>query len=84
MEKVVKPVKDLVKVGQQVQTVIDYTEPQPVIKLECPECHTQPHYVGARFCSNCGTGLKWDNVLIRQPKATEPIQKDVDIKDQQS
>jgi len=56
------------KLEKQVVTVVDFTEERPTIKLECPDCHELADKIGVKFCSNCGTPLKWDNIFIRQPK----------------
>lgn len=72
--------KDLVKPGQQVLTVVDFTMERPFIKLECPVCHDAQDRIGVRFCSNCGTPLAWENVLIRQPKMTTPPTEEAEAK----
>lgn len=61
--------KDLIKPSQQVLTIVDFTMESPFIKLECPNCHDSQDRIGARFCSNCGTPLAWENILIRQPRS---------------
>lgn len=64
--------KDLIKPSQQVLTVVDFTMERPFIKLVCPNCHDSQDRIGARFCSNCGTPLAWENILVRQPQSEQP------------
>lgn len=75
-------VKDLVVPGKQVQTIVDFTGPQPFIKLECPECHIGPERIGAKFCSNCGTPLIWENIWIRKPEDPKPKGPEVAAKEE--
>ncbi len=71
-----KDFKQPVRPGKQVQTVVDFTGPQPIIKLECKVCHTGTERIGAKFCSNCGEPLKWDDIWVRKPedkKVADPV-----------
>jgi hypothetical protein len=52
----------------QIITIVDFTQPQPVIRLECGNCHVGPERIGTKFCSNCGEPLLWDNIFIRRPE----------------
>jgi len=45
------------------------------IELQCPHCHTVPDRVGVKFCSNCGSPLVWDNIIIVEP--TKPVEEPV-------
>jgi predicted amidophosphoribosyltransferase len=63
--------KKVSRPSKQVLTIVDFSAPQATIRLECSACHAEPPTVGAKFCSNCGEPLKWDNIFIRQPQPTE-------------
>ncbi len=59
---------------KKVLTIIDYTDEQRgvMVKVECPTCNTIPERIGANFCSNCGQGLEWENIMVRTKKIEEP------------
>ena len=49
----------------QVQTIIDLSV-QPVrINLACGNCGEMPDRIGAKFCANCGSELKWDHIFVK-------------------
>jgi hypothetical protein len=60
------------KSNAQVVTVVDFTNPQPIILLECPQCSAPQISIGVNFCNNCGTKLEWKNIKVRQPKQNNP------------
>ena len=69
----------------QVKTVV-LIEQQRII-IACAECNAPQNNMGAKFCSNCGNQLTWDNIEVvnPQPKPTEepnmkPAQETVDAK----
>jgi len=82
-KKLPQDFKKPAKPGKQVLTIADFTGPAPLLRLECPECHTGPERIGAKFCSNCGTPLAWENIWIRKPQDPKPDEPVTDAKEEE-
>ena len=78
MKKAVTPVNELETTPNQVQTIVDFSQGQPTMLLACPTCVEPVDRIGAKFCSNCGSPLVWNNIKIRPAKPeTTPAELEV-------